>query len=153
MPVRFNLKDVKLLNTNYSLGRSPEEEPGAEDGFNSDQEKSVLRAELRCKANYDKDKRLLRIILGVSTGSHAKPSFSLDVEMGAVFMLDSDPTEAELQSMSYINCPAIVFPYLREFVTEITRRAGIPQVYLPPVNFVNMHRDLIAESNEELPPA
>jgi len=69
--------------------------------------------------------------------------------MAGVFLLDSDPSDIELQKLSHINCPAILLPYLREFITDITRRGGLAPVYLPSVNFVEMHRDLIGESKKD----
>ena len=40
-----------------------------------------------------------------------------------------------------INAPAIAYPYLRSFITNVLVSAGYPAVYLPTVNFVEMAKD------------
>jgi preprotein translocase subunit SecB len=37
-----------------------------------------------------------------------------------------------------VNAPAIAYPYLRAYVSQMTVLSGIPSVYLPVVNFVEL---------------
>jgi preprotein translocase subunit SecB len=43
--------------------------------------------------------------------------------------------EAEMDPVLGIGCPNILFPYLREAVSDIVTRAGFHAVILNPVNF------------------
>ena len=36
----------------------------------------------------------------------------------------------------YVNAPAIIYPYIREHLSTLTLKAGVPPVNLPPFNFV-----------------
>jgi preprotein translocase subunit SecB len=38
-----------------------------------------------------------------------------------------------------VGCPNILFPYLRETVSEAVSRAGFPALYMQPVNFEAMY--------------
>ncbi|MBW1706391.1 MAG: protein-export chaperone SecB, partial [Deltaproteobacteria bacterium] len=44
----------------------------------------------------------------------------------------------DVEPIAKINCPAILFPFLRECVADITRRAGFNPLILPPINFVEL---------------
>jgi len=87
--------------------------------------------------------RLLKVISGVSTEGRNLP-INLTVEMGGAFRLDSEPIKEEFERISHIICPAIVFPYLREFVADLTIRSGMVAVTLPPTNFVEAARKRLA---------
>jgi len=41
----------------------------------------------------------------------------------------------EIDPVLGIGCPNILFPYLREVVSDVVTRAGFPPVILNPVNF------------------
>ena len=41
----------------------------------------------------------------------------------------------ELEAVLGIACPNILFPYVREVVSDVVTRAGFPPVMLNPVNF------------------
>lgn len=64
--------------------------------------------------------------------------FTFHVEFGGKFLVSekeiSDP-EA-VKRLAEINCPAIVYPYVREFTSTLVGRANLPHLFLPIVNFV-----------------
>jgi preprotein translocase subunit SecB len=134
MSVQFSVEDVRLLKIQYSL--LPDLEPIPEEQENAE---VPVPVDIVCSSNYDESNRLLRVILSAKL-KDPKPLFVLDTEVGGVFRLDSDPDKQELEMIRHVNCPAIIFPYLREIVSEITRRGGFPPVYLPPMNFADAFR-------------
>lgn len=63
--------------------------------------------------------------------------FDLKLEAIFIFKLDEDLTEDfKLSDFPKINAPAIAFPYLRAFVSNITLQSGFKPVMLPSINFV-----------------
>ena len=60
--------------------------------------------------------------------------FLIEVAQGGVFQIRGVP-ESELAPVLGIACPNILFPYLRESVSDLSVRAGFPPVLLNPVNF------------------
>ena len=44
----------------------------------------------------------------------------------------------KLSSFPKINAPAIAFPYLRAFVSNLTLQSGLEPVILPSINFVQL---------------
>lgn len=135
----FSIKDIRLLKANYRL--TPIEEIEINNDLN--EESDIVDVKLNCTSFYEKEERNIRVILNAIVGNKHSP-YSLDVEFGGAFELDSEPKENELDSLRNINCPAMVLPYLREFISEITRRGGHSPLYLPPVNFVKSAAKRIA---------
>ena len=63
-----------------------------------------------------------------------KTMFLVEVSQGGVFQIRNVP-QAELEPVLGITCPNILYPYVREVVSEAVVRAGFPPVVLSPVNF------------------
>ncbi|MRJ09339.1 preprotein translocase subunit SecB [Ornithobacterium rhinotracheale] len=71
----------------------------------------------------------------------------LNLNIEALFnfcVIDEDITEEfKLSSFPKINAPAIAFPYLRAFISNLTLQSGFPPIILPSINFVKMAEDNI----------
>jgi preprotein translocase subunit SecB len=66
--------------------------------------------------------------------------FNLLVEYGGMFLFEDEvPAPNEIVRIAEINCATILFPFVREAIAEITRRAGIGQMLLQPMNFVELY--------------
>ncbi len=63
-----------------------------------------------------------------------KIMFLVEASQGGVFQIRNVP-QAELEPVLSITCPNILYPYVREVVSEAVVRAGFPPVVLSPVNF------------------
>jgi len=67
-----------------------------------------------------------------------------------------DLTEKDIKRIAGINCAAIIFPFLREEIADLTMKAFNKPLLLPPVNFVALFKEKgvkftrISESEEEL---
>ena len=63
-----------------------------------------------------------------------KTMFLVEVGQAGIFTIRNIPPQ-ELDPVLAIACPNILFPYVREVVSEMVVRAGFPPVILSPVNF------------------
>jgi preprotein translocase subunit SecB len=144
MPVHFSIKDIRLLKLHFFL--DPQRIGGDED------EGVPVEIEIACKSNYDEKQHLLRVDLLLKS-KDASPSFNFNVEVGGIFLLDEKPSDEELFRLRTINCPAILFPYVREIVSDLTRRAGLSPLHLPPANFVEIAKTISRQgkNSEALP--
>ena len=50
----------------------------------------------------------------------------------------SNNTNIPLEDFGNINAPAIIFPFIREHLSNVSMKAGIQPILLPPINFVNL---------------
>jgi preprotein translocase subunit SecB len=67
-----------------------------------------------------------------------KTAFVVEVHQAGIFRTQNIPQEA-LEPMLAVGCPNILYPYLRETVSEAVGRAGFPALYMQPVNFEAMY--------------
>lgn len=63
-----------------------------------------------------------------------KVMFLIETGQAGVFQVENVPPN-DLEQMLAIMCPNILFPYLREVVSNVAVRAGFAPVLLNPINF------------------
>ena len=63
-----------------------------------------------------------------------KTMFLVEAAQAGIFVVRNVPGP-ELEAVLAIACPNILFPYVREVISDIVVRAGFPPVVLSPVNF------------------
>ena len=63
-----------------------------------------------------------------------KTVFLVEASQGGVFQIRNIPS-GELESVLGITCPNILYPYVREVVSDAVVRAGFAPVLLNPINF------------------
>lgn len=63
-----------------------------------------------------------------------KTLFLVEAGQAGIFVIRNVPA-TELEAVLAIACPNILFPYVREVVSDTVTRAGFPPVVLSPVNF------------------
>jgi preprotein translocase subunit SecB len=63
-----------------------------------------------------------------------KTLFLVEAAQAGIFVVRNVPAP-ELEAILGIACPNILFPYVREVVSDTVTRAGFPPVVLSPVNF------------------
>jgi preprotein translocase subunit SecB len=60
--------------------------------------------------------------------------FLVEVAQAAIFQIRNVPDE-NMEPILAVTCPNILFPYVRETVSDLVTRAGFPPVFLNPINF------------------
>jgi len=68
-----------------------------------------------------------------------KTQFLVEAAQAGIFQIRNVPDE-ELEPVMSIACPNILFPYVRETVSDIINRAGFQPILLAPVNFEALYR-------------
>jgi hypothetical protein len=85
-----------------------------------------------------------------STGTQPSNPFVLEVRFGAVFLLNPPPLPLERPYYVRKVFPQLVFPYLREYVAETTRRGGFTPLVLNH-NILNFDDDFDASAGRTAP--
>ena len=93
------------------------------------------------------DKKKLEVRLKVSSTQEDIPFF-FNVEGEGSFSFEEIPDGKTIKNVAYINAPAILFPYIRETIADLTRRAGFTPLHLPPVNFVDLAKEATTPSKK-----
>ena len=63
-----------------------------------------------------------------------KTLFLVEVGQAGIFVIRNIPSP-DLDAVLGIACPNILYPYVREVISDVVMRAGFPPVVLNPVNF------------------
>ncbi|OHC71396.1 MAG: protein-export chaperone SecB [Rhodocyclales bacterium GWA2_65_20] len=85
----------------------------------------------------------------VSAKIGEKTQFLVEAAQAGLFQIRNVP-EAELEPVIAVACPNILFPFVREVISDAVSRAGFPPVLLAPVNFENVYRQrLMAEQERQ----
>ena len=96
------------------------------------------------------DDGLYEVLLTVTVTAKIKDKvmFLVEVQQAGIFRIRNVPDE-EIEPVLGIGCPNILFPYLREAVSDTVIRAGFPPVILNPVNFEAIYQQKKAETNKK----
>jgi preprotein translocase subunit SecB len=70
----------------------------------------------------------------VTAKAREKTLFLVEAAQAGIFVVRNIPPQ-EIEAILAIACPNILFPYVREVISDIVVRAGFPPVVLAPVNF------------------
>ena len=60
--------------------------------------------------------------------------YDLEIIYAGLFKIKNIP-EASIEPFLLINCPALLFPFLRRLAADITREGGFPPLLLDPIDF------------------
>jgi preprotein translocase subunit SecB len=80
------------------------------------------------------------LFLKVEVSGESAPINVFSIEMGGRFQVKEKPAAEKIGEIAEINCAAIVFPFAREVIADLTRRSGLPPFLLPPINFVEFYK-------------
>ncbi|RVV98011.1 protein-export chaperone SecB [Mesobaculum littorinae] len=113
-----------------------------------------LKPEIQVQVNLDARKRQADNQYEVSTKfnitSKAQDStlFALELDYAGVFEVTNVP-EAQLHPYLLIECPRMIFPFVRRIVADVTRDGGFPPLNLDTIDFVALYRQMLTERQKQ----
>jgi preprotein translocase subunit SecB len=84
------------------------------------------------------------ITLDAQAGEDKDLLFKLDLDYAGVFRLVNIP-EDQIHPIVMIECPRLLFPFVRQIVADATRNGGFPPLYVDPIDFVALYQQKAAE--------
>ncbi|MCB1348660.1 MAG: protein-export chaperone SecB [Maritimibacter sp.] len=113
--------------------------------------KGEVKPELKVEVALDAKKRTVEnqfeVITKFKVNSQnqggGEPLFLLELDYAGIFMIENVPEE-HLAQFLLIECPRMLFPFVRRIVSDVTRDGGFPPVNLDSVDFVALYRQEIA---------
>jgi preprotein translocase subunit SecB len=85
-------------------------------------------------------------------GESPEPVFLLELEYGGIFKVENVP-EQQLHPYLLIECPRMLFPFVRRIVADVTRDGGFPPLNLDQIDFVALYRQQLAQRAAAQPTA
>jgi preprotein translocase subunit SecB len=71
--------------------------------------------------------------------------YTLELVYGGGFRLHNLPKEA-IQPVLFIECPALLFPFVRRLVADLTREGGYPPLLIDPIDFASLFRQRMMQA-------
>ena len=69
--------------------------------------------------------------------------FLLEVDYGGIFHVEGVP-EDQLHPFLLIECPRMLFPFVRRIISDVTRDGGFPPLNVDSVDFLALYRQELA---------
>jgi len=73
--------------------------------------------------------------------------FLLELEYGGIFLIEGVPDE-QLHPFLMIECPRMLFPYIRRIISDVSRDGGFPPLNIDNIDFVQLYRQTIQQRAE-----
>lgn len=90
------------------------------------------------------------VTLEASAGEDADVLFKLELDYAGVFRLVNIPAE-QVHPIVMIECPRLLFPFVRQIVAEATRNGGFPPLYIDPIDFLALYQQRAAQAEQQSP--
>jgi preprotein translocase subunit SecB len=118
-----------------------------------------VNPDIQVQVNLDARKRQIEnqyeVIVKLKVTSKNKETddklFLLELEYGGIFVITGVP-EDQLHPFLLIECPRMLFPFLRRIVSDVTRDGGFPPLNLDTFDFLQLYRNELARRAAEASP-
>lgn len=74
--------------------------------------------------------------------------FMVELDYGGIFHVEGVP-EDQMHPFLLIECPRMLFPYVRRIISDVTRDGGFPPLNIDTVDFLALYRAELARRMEE----
>ena len=85
------------------------------------------------RAQIKRSENTFRILLGVEVKDEAG-AFKANIEAIGFYKFADTIDRDTLNNLFYVNAPAILFPYIRAYVSTLTNLSGLETITLPTIN-------------------
>jgi preprotein translocase subunit SecB len=80
------------------------------------------------------------------------PLFLMELDYGGIFHIEGVP-EDQMHPYLLIECPRMLFPFVRRIISDVTRDGGFPPLNVDTVDFLALYRGEIARRAAQQKPA
>jgi preprotein translocase subunit SecB len=122
------------------------ESPGAPEAFQAPPQNPQLQVTVNV-TGIGRPDETYEVTLNIDV--HAKSDtgviYNAELLYGALFRLRNIPQHL-LQPVLFIDCPTILFPFVRRILADVTRDGGYPPLMLDPIDFARLYQQNLARA-------
>lgn len=131
-PINLTVQNIYIKDVSFKVPHSPRI------FLEAWKPKVDLNFQLNSQVLSEKDhvyEVVLQVTMTVKTGEvgSEKDVFIAELQQAGAFTIKGASSDEVLNRILFINCPALLFPYLREIASNLAMHAGFPQVTLPTI--------------------
>ncbi len=140
---RFNIEKIYVKGLSLEIPHAP--------GIYLEREAPAIEVQMQSAGN-NIDDGLFEVVLTVTVTAKLgeKTMFLVEASQAGIFEIRNVPQE-DVEPILSVACPNILFPYVRETLSDVVIRAGFPPMLLSPVNFEAIYQQRLL--NQQAQPA
>ncbi|CUH39405.1 Protein-export protein SecB [Jannaschia seosinensis] len=127
------IRDLSFENVSVQKGRTSEGQPDI-----------AVQVGLEGKKRPTEDQ--FEVVVKLKVTAKAKESedviFAMELDYAGIFQITGVP-EKQMHPFLMIECPRMLFPFLRRIVSDVSRDGGYPPLNLETIDFVSLYRNEI----------
>jgi len=127
------IRDMSFENILAQKGISGEAQPEVSVQVNIDAKKRPIENQFEV---------IIKTEISSKTKDKGEPMFVIELEYAGIFHIENLP-EDQLHPYLMIECPRMIFPFLRRIISDVTRDGGFPPLNLDSMDFVQLYRNEI----------
>jgi len=127
------IRDMSFENILAQKGISGEAQPEVSVQVNIDAKKRPIENQFEV---------IIKTEISSKTKDKGEPMFVIELEYAGIFHIENLP-EDQLHPYLMIECPRMIFPFLRRVISDVTRDGGFPPLNLDSMDFVQLYRNEI----------
>jgi preprotein translocase subunit SecB len=136
-----SIRDMSFENILSQKGASGEVEPDVQIQVNIDAKKRTVENQFEI---------VIKLKVSSVNKGTTENLFLLEVEYAGLFLVTGVPDE-QLHPFLLIECPRMLFPFLRRIVSDVTRDGGFPPLNLETIDFLQLYRQELERRQAEQP--
>lgn len=89
----------------------------------------------------------VELVVNVDAKVQGQSLFLCELTYAGLFLIANVPADA-LQPILMIECPRLLFPFVRRIVADATRDGGFPPLMIDPIDFLSLYRRRMMEAQQ-----
>lgn len=89
--------------------------------------------------------------VAVHLEAHAKSDtgviYNVELDYAGLFRIKNVPKEL-LQPVMFVDCPTLLFPFVRRVIADVVRDGGFPPLMLDPIDFGRLYAQNVAQGQQ-----
>jgi preprotein translocase subunit SecB len=130
---KFQFKNYKILKSYFEI--------------KNENHSNTINLNFDPKGIISKENSCFKLQLGVKIDD-INESFHIEVIIVADFYFDTEISQESLNNYFFINAPALLFPYVRAYISTLTTLSGINPINLPTLNLTALGGQLQQNTTE-----
>jgi len=94
----------------------------------------------------------VKLKIDSKTKDEGQQIFLIELDYAGIFQIEN-VDEKQLHPFLHIECPRMLFPFIRRIVSDISRDGGFPPLNLENMDFVQVYRNQLAQMAQNKPRA
>lgn len=127
------------------------ESPNAPDALQGPGQNPQLKVSVNVNAGA-RAEEVYEVALNLEVHARSDSGIIYNVELvyGGLFRLQNIP-EQLLQPVLFVDCPTILFPFMRRVLADVTRDGGFPPLMLDPIDFGRLYAERASRAAQAEP--